>query len=126
MQFSVEPTTVRVLSAQSFYLRAQGSGFGFIRCGRMRRWVWGAFEQTFLVHVQEHGRSTEVVVEGIGIGRSHIERIKLDLRARVLNPPIAPRVMRPHIVGLPKLRGPSVRLVATTVTARFKAFRGGN
>lgn len=123
MRFEIDPTTVRVLSTQTFFLNVRGTGVGFIRCGRARRWVWGAFDETFVVSVPKQGELQEIAVEGMGVGGRQRETVALDLKGRLAVPHVAPRVPRTYTVGLPKLRLPRLELRTANVAQRLQAFR---
>jgi hypothetical protein len=97
----IAPERVLLTSRHTARLRVVGTARGFVRCAGERRWVWGRFDHTFVVHGSQ--RVVTVTVAGLG----GWQRRKIEVRARWdLTPPRAPgrvqlRMRRPHA---PRLR----------------------
>ena len=57
----VEPDRVLLTSRASARIRVVGSALGWVRCGGERRWVFGRFDETFVVRVTRAALEINVV-----------------------------------------------------------------
>lgn len=103
------PTRVLVTTKGQARLRVQGKALGWLRVGRERRWVWGRFDETFVVRPRQK-ETVQVAVVGLGGGqRQLVASPVIDLQA----PPLElsmPRVK----TSLPTLRSPGLRVARLT------------
>jgi hypothetical protein len=104
----VAPERVLLTLRAEARVRVQGSALGWVRCGRERRWVWGAFDETFRI------RSGSVSIRVVGLGGVCQRRLPSsvlydlrpprprELRRRLrIQPPSAPR-LRPLSITQPE------------------------
>jgi len=62
----VSPSRVAVTTRGQARVRVKGRGFGVVRVGGERRWVWGGFDETFVVRWSPRLESVSVLVTGLG------------------------------------------------------------
>lgn len=126
MRFSVSPTQVQLLSRDGFYVTAEGTGVGWLRCQGSRRWVFGAFSETFLLRNPPQ-TPAHIVVTGMGIGGSYRAVVSVEARARLRTPPVFGNTQFSKPVALPvapklTLHVPAIRGLRGRLTARWNEF----
>ena len=104
----VSPAEIRVAAQGRARLRVEGRGIGALRVGNERRWVWGAFDETFFVALHEHGSRIAVTLRGIGGWDRH--EVALTQCADIASPPITTDYPLLRV----RLRLPRSRRIATT------------
>jgi hypothetical protein len=57
----VEPDRVLLTSRGGARIRVVGSALGWVRCGQERRWVFGRFDETFMIHATKATLPVRVV-----------------------------------------------------------------
>lgn len=97
----IEPERVLLTSRRIARIRVVGTGRGWLRCAGERRWVWGRFDHSFVVH----GPQRVVTVSVLGLGGW--QRRKVEVRARWDLTPPRPRgriQLRLRLPRAPRLR----------------------
>lgn len=105
----IEPDRVSLSVRRQARVRVVGSALGFVRCGDERRWVWGRFDETFVIKDLGKARpSLSVRVWGLGGGAARDvptetqfdltpPSARLRLKRLSLYTPAAPRLHPLHI-----------------------------
>ena len=73
---NLEPEQIALTVQGKAHVRVRGNAYGWLRCGRERRWVWGAFDETFAVSLgallargtARVDRGGELRVSALGLG----------------------------------------------------------
>lgn len=99
----VSPETLVVATHGRARLRVEGRALGALRVGGERRWVWGEFDETFVVDMPN--RRGEIKVSVKGIGARETRRITYGPKIDVRSPPLASQMPRLQSrVALPRSR----------------------
>ncbi len=103
----VSPSEIRVGARGTARIRVEGRGYGALRLGRTCRWVWGVFDETFLVFLGEHDDTIAITLRGVGgpARREVLLASCADITSPHLTTTIPPRRA--------SIRGPRVRPIAT-------------
>lgn len=127
MRFSVSPSRVHVLSRDGFYVTVEGSGFGSLSCQGSRRWVFGTFEEKFLLR-NPPTTPASIVISGVGLSGSWRASVSVEARASLHAPVVFgnPRFRRPltlPITRKPWVHPPLIRGLRARLAARWNEFR---
>lgn len=104
----VTPAEIRVAAQGKARLRVEGRGIGALRVGRERRWVWGTFDESFSVTLDEHESRIAVTLRGVGGLDRH--DVALTHCSDIASPPITTN----YPLLRASLRLPRSRRIATT------------
>lgn len=99
----VSPETLVLATHGRARLRVEGWGPGRLRVGRERRWVWGKFDESFVVRMPN--RRGEILVSLTGLGGRVTRRLTYGPKIDMRSPPLASRMPKLQIrVTLPRSR----------------------
>lgn len=126
MHFTVSPARVQVLTRYGFYITVEGSGVGWLRCQGVRRWVFGAFRETFLLR-NPAATPTRIIVTGVGLGGACQAAVSVNARANLRAPAVfgSARFRKPWTLRVARrlaVQAPSIRGLGTRVEARWNEF----
>jgi hypothetical protein len=96
---SLKPEQITLTVAGFARVEVRGNAFGFVRCGHERRWVWGAFDETFRL-ARAQG---DIWVSAWGLGGFARRTIRF-VAALDLSIPRKPAIPRLRWLGYPSPR----------------------
>jgi hypothetical protein len=106
----ISPERVVVAASGGARLRVAGRARGFLRVDSTWRWVWGDFDEIFVIAVAEDQKAIDVSILGIGSGGT--QRVQchplIDIQRPTLSPTLP--VLRSNLHGsFPSIRRLEVR-----------------
>ena len=115
----VSPSALRLSSHGQARLRVQGKAHGLVQVARERRWVWGKYDETFVVAVPPQSGAIMVTQTGFG-GRSRVA-ISCSLVTDLIPPAVHTTLPSRRIqVTLPTTRGLTVNRVSAPRIVSFQ------